>query len=81
MDLSQITEKKGSIDKSHLEILFHKIPRVTGSKQFYFKSLLRDKQRIVRFDKTGMPMNTTNTNTKVEEIPSESLFEMSYISS
>ena len=66
MNLSQITEKKGSIDKSHREILFHKIPREPGSKWFYLKSLLNDDdddddddRRIVGFDEKGMPMNTT----------------------
>ena len=73
MNLSQITEKKGSINKSHREILFHKIPRATGSNQFYLKSLLDDddEERFVGFDEKGMPMNTT----KVKKGRSASLFE------
>ena len=59
MDISQIIDKYGSIDKSHPEILFHKIMRAGGSNDFYFKSLLNGKQRIVGFDEMGMPMNTT----------------------
>ena len=58
MDISQLINK-GSIDKSHPKILFHKILRATGSKQFYFKSLLDGAERIVGFDERGMPMNTT----------------------
>ena len=72
MDLRQIIEKGGSIDKSHPKILFHKIPRATGSKQFYFESLLDDKQRIVGFDERGIPMNTT----KVTQGQLASLFEI-----
>ena len=60
MSLSQLTN--GSIDKSHPEILFHKMPRAIGSDEFYFKSLLRDKERIVGFDEMGMPMNTTGVS-------------------
>ena len=71
MDLSQIIDKDGSIDKSHPEILFHKILRARGSNDFYFKSLLDGKQRIVGFDKTGMPMNTTD----VMPLQLASLFE------
>ena len=59
MDLRQIIDKDGSIDKSHPKILFHKILRATGSNQFYFKSLLDGAQRIVGFDERGKPMNTT----------------------
>ena len=72
MDLSQITEKDGSIDKSHPKILFHKKWWRPGSKCFYLKSLLDDKERFVGFDETGMPMNTT----KVEKGESASLFEI-----
>ena len=72
MDLRQIIEKGGSIDKSHPKILFHKIPRATGSKQFYFESLLDGAQRIVGFDERGIPMNTT----EVESGQSASLFEI-----
>ena len=72
MDLRQIIDKDGSIDKSHPKILFHKIPRVTGSKQFYFKSLLDGAERIVGFDEEGMPMNTT----KVTRGQLASLFEI-----
>ena len=72
MDLRQIIDKDGSIDKSHPKILFHKIPRATGSKQFYFKSLLDGAQRIVGFDERGIPMNTT----EVESGQSASLFEI-----
>ena len=71
MDLCQITKKKGSIDKSHREILFHKKPKTRGSKQFYFESLLADKPRFVGFDKRGMPMNTT----EVKPCQSASHFE------
>ena len=60
MDLRQIIDKDGSIDKSHPKILFHKILRATGSNQFYFKSLLDGAQRIVGFDEKGKPMNTTD---------------------
>ena len=72
MDLSQIIDKNGSIDKSHPKILFHKIPRATGSKQFYFRSLLDGEERIVGFDEEGMPMNTT----KVTRRQLASLFEI-----
>ena len=72
MDLSQIIDKNGSIDKSHPKILFHKIPRATGSKQFYFRSLLDGEERIVGFDEEGMPMNTT----KVKRRQLASLFEI-----
>ena len=72
MDISQIIDKNGSIDKSHPEILFHKIKRAGGSDDFYFKSLLDGKQRIVGFDKTGMPMNTTG----VTPLELASLFEI-----
>ena len=77
MDLRQIIEKDGSIDKSHPKILFQKKPRVPGSKQFYFESLLDDKQRIVGFDERGIPMNTT----EVKSGQSASLFEIHCISS
>ena len=60
MDLRQIIDKNGSIDKSHPEILFHKIPRARGSDEFYFKSLLDGARRIVGFDEKGKPMNTTD---------------------
>ena len=72
MDLRQIIDKDGSIDKSHPKILFHKIPRVTGSKQFYFKSLLDGTERIVGFDERGIPMNTT----EVKSGQLASLFEI-----
>ena len=72
MDLRQIIDKNGSIDKSHPEILFHKILRVRGSNDFYLKSLLDDAPRIVGFDKKGMPMNTTD----VKPLQLASLFEI-----
>ena len=71
MDLRQIIDKNGSIDKSHPEILFHKIPRAGGSNDFYLQSLLDDKRRIVGFDKKGTPMNTTD----VMPLELASLFE------
>ena len=72
MHISQIIDKNGSIDKSHPEILFHKIPREGGSNEFYLQSLLDDKRRIVGFDKKGKPMNTTGVRPR----QSASLFEI-----
>ena len=57
MDLSQIIDKDGSIDKSHPEILFYKIWRRPGSKWFYLKSLKNDK--IVGFNENGELKTTT----------------------
>ena len=57
MDLRQIIEKGGSIDKSHPEILFHKIWEKGGTGYFYLKSLKNDK--IVGFNENGELKTTT----------------------
>ena len=57
MDISQISDKYGSIDKSHREILFYKIWEKGGTGYFYLKSLKNDK--IVGFNENGELKTTT----------------------
>ena len=59
MDLLQIINKNGSIDKSHLEILFHKKWWRPGRKWFYLQSLLDG--RFVKFENDGTPGTTAET--------------------
>ena len=60
------------VKRDHSEVLFYKIPRERGSEYFYFKSYLKDKQRILGFDENGNPMNTT----EVQPDHPESLFSL-----
>ena len=57
MSLSQLTN--GSIDKSHPEILFHKIWWTPGRKWFYLKSL-DGPGRFVKFENDGTLTGTTD---------------------
>ena len=57
MDISQIIDKKGSIVKSHLEILFYEIWEKGGTGYFSLKSLKNDK--IVGFNENGELKTTT----------------------
>ena len=41
------------------EVLFYKVAREEDSELFYFKSYLKDKQRVLGFDQEGNPMNTS----------------------
>lgn len=56
----------------HPEVLFYKVPREVGSVYFYFKSYLKDKQRILGFDDYGNALDPT----QVQPGQEESLFQM-----
>ena len=56
----------------HPEVLFYKVPREVGSVYFYFKSYLKDKQRILGFDNYGNALDPT----QVQPGQEESLFQM-----
>ena len=49
------------------EVLFYKVAREPGSELFYFKSYLKDKQRILGFDQSGEPLNTSQVDSNGEE--------------
>ncbi|XP_073231429.1 uncharacterized protein [Porites lutea] len=56
----------------HPEALFYKVPREPGCVKFYFKSYLKDKQRILGFDDYGNALDPT----QVQLGQKESLFQM-----
>lgn len=58
------------VKNHHADALFYKVPRDRGSTYFYFKSYLKDKQRILGFDENGHALNPT----KVQPNQQESLF-------
>ena len=47
------------VKKDNPEVLFYKVAREEDSELFYFKSYLKDKQRVLGFDQKGNPMNTS----------------------
>ncbi|XP_027037314.1 uncharacterized protein LOC113665788 isoform X1 [Pocillopora damicornis] len=49
------------------EVLFYKVAKEPGSELYYFKSYLKDKQRILGFDQEGNPMNTSQVQPKQQE--------------
>ena len=49
------------------EVLFYKVAKEPGSELYYFKSYLKDKQRILGFDPEGNPMNTSQVQPKQQE--------------
>ncbi|PFX27460.1 hypothetical protein AWC38_SpisGene7838 [Stylophora pistillata] len=49
------------------EVLFYKVAREPGSELFYFKSYLKDKRRILGFDQSGEPLNTSQVDSNGEE--------------
>lgn len=59
-DLPTSPSKYRTLDEvrtSHPEVLFYRVPREPGSDLFYFKSYLKDKQRILGFDDCGNALN------------------------
>jgi len=55
------------VKTDHPEVLFYKTPREPGSEWFYFKSYLRDRQRILGFDKYGNALDPTQVHPHQEE--------------
>ncbi|PFX27455.1 uncharacterized protein LOC111327610 isoform X2 [Stylophora pistillata] len=55
------------VRKDNPEVLFYKVAREPGSELFYFKSYLKDKQRILGFDTSGKPLNTSEVDLNREE--------------
>ncbi|RMX41993.1 hypothetical protein pdam_00001262, partial [Pocillopora damicornis] len=55
------------VKRLYPEILFKKVPREVGSDYFYFQSNLKDKRRVLGFDKYGLPMNTGQVTPNSEE--------------
>lgn len=49
------------------EVLFYKVAKEPGSELYYFKSYLKDKQRILGFDLEGNPMNTSQVQPRQQE--------------
>ncbi|CAH3149688.1 unnamed protein product, partial [Pocillopora meandrina] len=68
--LSTPLRSLNNLDKAkrlYPEILFKKVPREIGSDYFYFQSNLKDKRRVLGFDKYGLPMNTGQVTPNSEE--------------
>ncbi|XP_022787513.1 uncharacterized protein LOC111327566 [Stylophora pistillata] len=55
------------VKKERPEVLFYKVAREPGSNLFYFKSYLKDKQRILGFDTSGKALNTSEVDSNREE--------------
>ena len=64
--------KVAEVREQHPELLFYKVSREPGNVQFYLKSCLKDKQRILGFNNHGEALNPT----QVQPNQKESLFKI-----
>ena len=43
------------VNKAHPEVLFYKMPRFERAPEFFLKSYLSDKPRVLKFEENGQP--------------------------
>lgn len=48
-------------------MLFYKVAKEPGSELYYFKSYLKDKQRILGFDQEGNPIKSSQVQPRQQE--------------